>query len=197
MGEAFLYDAFENRCLPAERDGADFRLTLEPLKPLFLVEGLCGTPLCTTPKAGKEILLVGWERSICEGAAYPHFSEPVPAAVPDGQQVAADNPEFSGFVRYDCRFILGTDKPLLLTIADASEGIEVFLNGESAGIQIAPPFAYTLQGRAGENCLRIEVATTLERECYPLLQGYRKMLARVPSCPSGLTGKVTLSEIIA
>ena len=197
MGEAFLYDAFENRCLPAERDGEDFRLTLKPLKPLFLVDGLCGAPLYTTPKAGKEILLAGWERSICEGAAYPHFSEPVPTAVPDGQQVAAENPEFSGFVRYDCRFTLEADKPLLLTIADASEGIEVFLNGESAGIQIVPPFAYTLQGRAGENCLRIEVATTLERECYPLLQGYRKMLARVPSCPSGLTGKVALSEIIA
>ena len=121
----------------------------------------------------------------------------MPAAVPDGQQVADENPEFSGFVRYDCRFTLDADQPLLLEIADASEGVEVFLNGESAGIQIAPPFGWTLQGRAGENELRIEVATTLERECYPLLQGYRKMLAQVPSCPSGLTGKVTLSEIIA
>ena len=82
-------------------------------------------------------------------------------------------------------------------IGDAGEGVEVFLNGESRGIRITPPMVYELNGREGTNRLRIEVATTLERECYPLLQGYRKMLARVPSCPSGLTGKVTLSEIIA
>ena len=38
----------------------------------------------------------------------------------------------------------------------------------------------------------IEVATTLERQCYPLLDGYRKMMAPVPTSGSGLTGKVTL-----
>ena len=81
---------------------------------------------------------------------------------------------------------------LRLEIEDAQEGVEVFLNGESAGIQIAPPFRWDLCGWAGENRLRVEVATTLERECYPMLQGYHKLLARVPSGGSGLTGKVTL-----
>ena len=194
LGDAFLYDAFENRCLPAETEGNLIRLTLEPLKPLFLAAGPCDAPLYACPKAGREIPLEGWQRSLCEGAEYPRFSEPAAAAVPDGQQVADENPEFSGFVRYECSFTLPAGKDLLLRIEDAAEGVEVFLNGESAGIQIAPPFVYQLRGRAGENRLRIEVATTLERECYPLLQGYRKLLARKPACPSGLTGKVTLFE---
>ena len=196
LKDPFLYDAFENRCLPAETEGESIRLTVEPLKPLFLAEGPCDAPLYEVPKAGKEISLEGWQRSLCEGAAYPRFSEAVATTVPDGQRIAEENPEFSGFVRYDCRFTLPADKDILLRMEDAAEGVEVFLNGESAGIQIAPPFVYPLKGKAGDNRLRIEVATTLERECYPRLEGYHKMLARKPACASGLTGKVILSEAI-
>ncbi|MBR2823228.1 MAG: hypothetical protein IKE24_06065 [Clostridia bacterium] len=190
--DAFLYDAYENRCLPARRAGEGFRLTVEPLKSLFLVSGPCDAPLYTLPKAGAEIPLSGWQRSLCEGAAYPLFSDPVGTIVPDGARVAEECPAFSGFVRYDCGFDLPDASPLLLRIEDAQEGVEVFLNGESAGLQGVPPFVYSLQGVRGKNHLRIEVATTLERECYPLLEGYRKMLARVPVCASGLTGSVSL-----
>ena len=112
--------------------------------------------------------------------------------LPDGQQLAEPAPEFSGYVRYDTCFDLEESTALSLEIDDDSEGVEVFLNGESAGIQIAPPFIYELTGRKGKNLLQIEIATTLERECYPLLEGYRKMMAPVPTCASGLTGTVRL-----
>ena len=195
LGDAFLYDAWENRCLPAEKDGTGYRLTVEPLKALFLVGGGCDAPLRCPQKAGEEIALEGWTRSTCEGKEYPAFSAPVPTVLPDGEQLAREEPAFSGFVRYDCEFTLPAAAALILTIGDASEGVEVFLNGESCGIRIAPPMVYELSGREGVNHLRIEVATTLERECYPLLEGYRKMLAPVPSCASGLTGKVTLHAV--
>ncbi len=77
-------------------------------------------------------------------------------------------------------------------ITDAQEGVEVFLNGAGAGIQIAPEYIYELSGKAGENTLVIEVATTLERQCYPALEGYAKMLAVPPVCGSGITGEVHL-----
>ena len=82
--------------------------------------------------------------------------------------------------------------PLLLIAEDASEGVEVFLNGESAGIQIVPPFTFELRGQAGENRLRLEVATTLEREAWPLLEGFAKMIASPPTGASGITGAVRL-----
>ena len=83
---------------------------------------------------------------------------------------------------------------MLLEIEDAAEGVEVFLNDTSLGIQIAPPFHYDLTGHLtdGSNHLIIEVATTLERQCYPLLKGYQKIFASKPSCRSGLTGNVRL-----
>ena len=82
---------------------------------------------------------------------------------------------------------------MVLEISDAEEGVEVFLNGNSLGIQIAPPFRYRLDALAeGENKLAIEVATTLERQTFPMLKGYRKLLATKPDSPTGLTGTVKL-----
>ena len=83
---------------------------------------------------------------------------------------------------------------MLLEIEDASEGVEVFLNGTSLGIQIAPPFRYDLTGslRQGENRLAIEVATTLERQCYPMMDPIRRKLFPKPAGGSGLTGTVKL-----
>ena len=195
LGDCFLYDAWSDRCFEAQRsaDGC-VSLTVEPLKSLFLVGGDCEVPFAKKPVPGREIPLAGWKRQTCEGSEYPHFSEAVETALPDGQKLAQEQPEFSGFVRYETVFSLDAAAKLLLTVESADEGVEVFLNGESAGIQIAPPFAFELEGRAGENLLRIEVATTLERECYPMLDGYRKMLAKPPACASGITGAVRLCE---
>ena len=70
----------------------------------------------------------------------------------------------------------------------------MFCNGQSLGIQIAPPFRYRLSDAVveGENKLVIEVATTLERQTYPMLSGYRKLLAVKPESGTGLTGTVKL-----
>ena len=193
--EYFLYDAWENRCLPAEKANEGILLTVKPLKPLFLVSGPCKAAFRILPEPDREIELTGWQRAVCEGAEYPNFSDTIATTLPDGQQLAETAPEFSGFVRYDTCFDLEEPGTLRLEIEDASEGVEVFLNGESAGIQIAPPFIYELAGKKGKNHLRVEIATTLERECYPMLEGYSKMLASPPACASGLTGTVRLFTV--
>ncbi len=190
--EAFLYDPWDNCCRPVEKNEKGFLLSVDPLKPLFLVGGKCDALPDHPHVSGIPVPLTGWMRSTCEGAEYPRFSSPVPTDLPDGFRLAEEQPEFSGFVRYDCDFTLDADSLLLLCIGDAAEGVEVFLNGESAGLQIAPPMYYEFTGRKGQNHLRIEVATTLERECYPLREGHLKFLAPVPTCPSGLTGEVQL-----
>ena len=108
--------------------------------------------------------------------------------------MAEELPKFSGFVRYETTFPALENQYMLLQISDASEGVEVFLNGTSLGIQIAPPMRYDLRKHlvSGENQLVIEVATTLERQAYPMLKGFSKMTAPKPSCCSGLNGTVEL-----
>lgn len=191
-GSCFLYDPWYNRCYPACMEDGRLLLTLEPLKSLFIVFGDCDELREIPDYTGHTVELTTWQRSVCDGSVYPAFSEKKAVTLPD--PLADEQPQFSGFVRYETNFPAKSPDTVLLEIEDAAEGVEVFLNDTSLGIQIAPPFHYDLTGHLtdGSNHLAIEVATTLERQCYPLLKGYQKIFASKPSCRSGLTGNVRL-----
>ena len=85
--------------------------------------------------------------------------------------------------------------PFLL-ITDACEGVEVFVNGVSLGLQIVPTYRYDLTDvlKAGANTIAIEVATTLEREAVDFFNPFAAVLGEppAPSCPSGINGVVRL-----
>ena len=112
------------------------------------------------------------------------FSQQKPVA--KLEDYAKTNKKFSGYIAYDKSFTMDkrVDKALLV-IEDAGEDVEVFINGKSLGIQVLPPFVYdiTKAVHEGENILRIEVATTLERE-----RGANKK----KQAPIGIYGEVYL-----
>ena len=167
--------------------GLEVQVEVEPLKLRVLALGQAPAELHTPWEKGQELALRGWKRSLCAGVEYPAFGPAVPVELPD--QLAQELPEFSGYARYETAFQLEKAGPLVLELSDAAEGVEVFLNGESQGLQIAPPFRYELRGQAGENLLAIEVATTLERHCHAIQAGGPD---REPCCGSGLTGTARL-----
>ena len=207
-GPCFLYDAWDNCCeeaavRPADADDPAGRvriaLRLEPMKSRFLILGCCDAAFRSRiDVCGKfsgmvmQIPVGQWLRSTCEGKEYPAFGEERAVSLPD--HLAEEQPEFSGYVRYRTTFRMKEKTACRLIIEDASEGVEVFVNGHICGIQIAPPFCYDLSDfvRAGTNELTIEIATTLERECYPMLTGYAKAMAPAPASGSGITGRVGL-----
>lgn len=169
---AYEYDPWENAVRPLETERAGERLTVKlelvPLKSAIIILDSEAIPEGAVPAAraeGAEVPFLGpWRRSVCAGIDYPEFSGEKEVALPD--DLAGEQPEFSGFVRYENSFEGRSGAKLTLLITDAYEGVEAFINGESLGIQIAPPFVYDISGavRDGMNSLRIEVATTLERE---------------------------------
>lgn len=196
-GPCYGYDSYENRVFSLEPgNGAALRAALLPLHSLTVVCDELPTDLPALPAfTGKGVRLTNWTRSTCEGAAYPAFEGAKEITLPD--RLAEEQPQFSGFVRYETKF----DRPagkVLLEISDAAEGVEVFVNGVSAGLQIVPPFRYDLTKLTvpGVNILAIEVATTLERECYAMNED--NPMARMmpgggaPTSPTGLTGDVIL-----
>lgn len=191
-GSCFLYDPWHNVCHNADIRDGKLHLVLEPLKSVFIIFGDCDAVEEAVSYEGNATELVTWQRSICEGSRYPDFEEKKAVSLPDN--VALEMSKFSGFVRYETNFPGKAGQEVLLEISDASEGVEVFLNGRSLGIQIAPPFRYDLSAAVieGENKLAIEVATTLERQTFPMLTGYRKLLATKPQSPTGLNGTVRL-----
>ena len=192
--ECYGYDPLQNQCVQLDYTvqlNTEIKLTMEPLHSLVIV---CGKAPCETVKASqgeRGLALRHWKRSICDAIAYPRFSDTKEVKIPD--RLAEEQPTFSGFVRYETTFHWrGTH--CTLEIEDAGECVEAFLNGESLGLQLIPPFRYDLSAKlkSGENQLAIEVATTLERQMYPQLSGYQKMLAHEPQAMSGLTGNVSL-----
>ena len=154
---------------------------------------LLKVPLYTSSKRQDIAVSDPWHRSICRSIDYPDFVENKEIRLPDS--LAEEAPKFSGFVRYTNSFDAKKDEQVYLEITDAHEGVEVFLNGQSLGIQIVPPFCYCLSGALsdGKNELCIEVATTLDRENsdIPDVTGQPRVLTAL----SGITGSVYLWKI--
>ena len=200
--EYYGYDAWNNQVYPVRPTGSgEIAVKIEPKKSMILIlndiEAASLTLTETTVQRlcryeGKCVeLMEGWKRSICRSIDYPAFTEEREISLPDS--LAEEQPLFSGFIRYEKNIMLDDTKQVILEITDAAEGIEVFLNGESLGIQIVPHYIYDLSKAAvaGENKLVIEAATTLEREMSTVPDIYRRE-KKEPRCGSGITGNVRL-----
>ncbi|MBQ9611639.1 MAG: hypothetical protein IJV14_03480 [Lachnospiraceae bacterium] len=193
---AAWYDAWNNTLTDAGTSDA-FAFTLDPSKSLILVIDEAAPAAKKAEGTENRIdLMQGWKRSICKSTEYPAFAEEKMIDLPD--TLAQELPKFSGFVRYEKT--ISCDKvpqSAVLTITDAYEGVEVFVNGESLGIQVVPTYTYELAGKlkSGENDIRIEVATTLEREAqdFPSRWAIPGAEAPVLTVPSGINGNVYLS----
>ena len=131
-----------------------------------------------------------WKRSICSALDHPKFADAKDVSLPD--HLEEEKPKFCGFVRYETKITSdGGDK--ILEITDAAEGLEVFVDGQSLGLQIVPEYLYDLSGylKAGEHEIVIEVATTLWRENAGGMRA-KMMGESKPTSKSGLCGKVYL-----
>ncbi len=196
-GPCYWYDPWANEIYPAPAQGGALTLALPPRHSRMLILDTADPVLLRQPALpGGEALPLGeWTRAVCASIDYPAFGPAKTVALPD--DLAGEQPAFSGFVRYETRFTLPRAGRLVLEITDAAEGVEVFLNGQSAGIQIVPPYRcdLTALARPGGNTLTIEVATTLERATYDRIKDDPRTKLRgirPPVCGSGLTGSVTL-----
>lgn len=131
---------------------------------------------------GRKQSLTHFKQSICRSIDYPNFIKEREIQSLESYHMTDDR--FSGFIRYKTKVKIDVIEQVVLEITDAYEGVEVFVNGKSAGIQVIPIFRYDISKlcRIGENELVIEVATTLERE----RNGAKN------AAPSGIIGEVNL-----
>ena len=198
---AYEYDAYFNEVRPAALDGRTLTLELEPLHSLILVldksaEAAEMEPLykAALPAGGEALAFAGkWQRSLTDAISYPAFGKAKAVALPD--HLAEELPVFSGYVRYENDFIFNGEGGALLEITAASEGVEVFVNGASLGIQIVPTYRFDLTPalKAGANHICIDVATTLERQMAGTPDPFTGK--KEPEGLSGITGEVRLSRI--
>lgn len=196
------YDAWNNCLYPVDIRDGQIQLSIDPSKGIiFLLDNnIEETQLCQTPEQKtssgeyKAIDLTdGFTRSLCQSIEYPAFGQAKEVCLPDS--LAEDEPRFSGIARYEKVINIADPAHAILEITDAAEGVEVFVNGISCGIQVVPGYIYDLSqvAIAGENTLAIEVATTLERGTYTGTNMFGAPEPE-PTCKSGITGIVKIYE---
>ncbi len=187
-GKAFVYDAWNNRAQKLEittsDSGTEAKVTVEPSKSLIIVFNDLDQRLLSEPVQlqGTKKVLTNFRQSVVKSIDYPDFTNERDIAVLESY--SKTDTSFSGLIRYQTTVDLDSCSNVILEITDAHEGVEVFVNGKSAGIQIVPRFIFDLSALCvtGQNILVIEVATTLERE----------RLKRKAKSLSGITGQVNL-----
>ncbi len=203
----YEYDAWENSILELKRDGVNVSMTIEPLKSRVIVFDYAGENKELSDDLGTDCgkckeepasswqelpMDKTWKRSICRSIDYPAFGNAETVMLPDN--LAEDKSDFSGFVRYENTFVAHRGEKIMFVLTDAAEGVEVFVNDNSMGIQIVPEFRYDLSEALedGENRIRIEVATTLSRE----MSKYPNTMGQIveSSAKSGITGEVKLFQ---
>ncbi len=200
-GSVYRYDAWRNRIFWVKSQdcegGMRVSVTMDPMESVILVldeagEEELGTDFDYTDL--KKYPIVSWKRGICRALEYPCVQKEKLISLPD--HLEEEEPEFSGFVRYMSHISMqefSERKAIYLEITDAAEGVELFVNGVSAGIQIVPTYRYDITQllREGENEIIIEVATTLARS----VEEHRGKSSR-PQIPintkSGICGEVCL-----
>lgn len=166
VNEAFVYDPWNNRVHSLEgnlcQGGFLINIFLEPCKSLIV---LCGKPNLSFGPAieakGQRLPLRQFTRSVCNSIDYPNFYGHKKVEVPENYSKV--NEMFAGYIRYETTFYMPDCKRCILEITRASDGVEVFVNGRSAGIQIVPSFIFDVSDlcKQGKNELTIEVSATL------------------------------------
>ena len=198
------YDAWEDREYAVRQDGRRIPLSLEPGKSVILIRGETAgvavqgagerTESGPMPGIGDNVKeLKTWRRSLCRSRLYPNFTDSKEVSLPD--DVSKEKPDFSGFIRYETTVELTGEEKMYLEISDARDSVEVFVNGESLGIQIVPPFRYNLSGklRQGEYEIAIEAATTAAREANALTKNpILKKVFPIVLHQSGIIGTVKI-----
>ena len=196
-GNCYAYNAWDNVLETisfVEHNGkTNLTVSIEPRKSLIVVFDTQDAPLREplSPRGNAISINDGWNRSTCESKMYPSFSEYKVVCLPDSLE--KEQPKFGGFVRYERDVELSDADKTILEISDAAEGVEVFVNGISAGIQIVPTFVYDISNliQKGNNSIVIEVATTLERSIEKI-QVHPLMPVSEPTNRCGLCGTVAL-----
>lgn len=198
-GSACIYDAWNNCLRPVDAvsvpGGTELTLTVRPYEPVIVIFGGNSGELVSEPVIDGEKLVFGkWTMSACESKAYPAFENVCEdESIPNAGRLLHD---FSGFIRYETTFT-ANEGAAVLEIADAFEGVEVWVNDIRIGSMVAPRFVFDITGavKSGVNTLRIEVATNLARKTDKMLGKTFALYKKSPAIlPIGIAGAVNVYQ---
>ncbi|MDQ0972235.1 hypothetical protein QFZ31_002113 [Neobacillus niacini] len=138
-------------------------------------------------------LSTDWKYSLVKNIEYPNFGDvnQMKELVP----ISKEYPTFTGIIKYEKTFELEeVTKQGILTFENIYEAVEIWINDEYVGMKVCPPYVFEVDSylKKGTNTIRVEVATTLDRDRFnhpepPFIVWHD------PIDPTGMFGKITLS----
>lgn len=164
-------EAHQRRKVGKDGEKTVVSLLLRPYESVFVVFGETGVKCgknrrMYARKTGEvvELPAKGWEISVSGPLAWPEFTRT--EYTETGSLAAPDKlPEFSGTVRYRMKFEARAGRAVL-SLGEAYEAVQVWVNGRKAGDAICPPYLFFLEEgmlQDGENELVAEVTNTLAK----------------------------------
>ncbi|WP_034332619.1 sugar-binding domain-containing protein [Bacillus sp. J37] len=137
-------------------------------------------------------LSYGWNYSLVKNKEYPNFGEV--RKMEELLPISEENPSFTGIIRYEKTFeIDASPNQAILTFEYIYEAAELWINDEYVGIKVCPQYVFEVEKvlRKGKNTIRVEVATTLDRDRlnYPEPPF---IVSHEPMDPTGMYGAVKL-----
>lgn len=192
FGEAVCwYDAFDNVLRKAEYQDHKVKVTLSPYQALILVNEQTGE---TAAELGADAEVIAmperWKLTMTRAGKDGIFKTMETELV---NLAAADQfPDFSGTMVYEADIDMPKAyKTVGISLGEVYETVEVWVNGASVGVRIAPPYELVIDGDAfkiGHNELRIQVINTLGNQ-----QSQQDRYGiTLPQEPVGLLGPVVL-----
>jgi len=187
-GHPVFYDAWLNALTCPDELASSFRVRLAPKESIFVIFGKEQNSYTGFDYRDEEGFApsVNWTISV---KAYGE-EDFTPLADNRLRNLAREMPRFSGLIKYETDFFLGSSQEVRsIDLGSLSESAEVFLNGQSLGVLVSVPYRLPLSGeRPGKNHLEIIVAANMGYSERDSLSTY------IPMPPMGLSGPVLLVE---
>ena len=184
-GNLYEYDAFSDRLYRC----TDRKTSMAPYQARIFVVSDEIIDVQQHKKTVSSLQINGsWKIELAEAKDYPSFT--VIAEESDLKYVnrISGYEDFSGTVRYSKTINLKEKCKALLKIENAFETTEVFVNGESCGVCLCPPYEFDLSDKLqeGDNRIEIEITNTLGTN---IRDGFSHYL---PIEPFGTEGRIEL-----
>jgi hypothetical protein len=168
-----FYDADSDRYVEA---GTGVRIFLQSGEACVYV---AGKKADVRPVSGKSVALAPAVTGYATAEQYPAFG---PLEKPEA--------EFSGTIAYTCEYVSDRAARAEVRIVECTEAVEVFINGVSQGMSIAPPYAVEVTLQRGKNDISVEVTNTLGNQQRAYDGGHFSGPSFAPAL--GILGEVSL-----
>lgn len=164
----YAFDAYHNQVNELEVSQEGIALKLAPYETLvwvFTEEQMAATAGEPQKESERKPIEAEWEVSFAGALAYPSFESVT--TLQNGIQALSDLEGYdraAGTVAYETQLdVTDTNRIIGLDLGMVYEIAEVFVNGQSIGTKIAPPYVFDAKDsfREGKNTMRIEVTNTL------------------------------------